>query len=65
MRPFRVPGYPWTPILFILAASVVVVNTVFVAPDRALVGVVLVLLGAPAYWFWRRKRSAVPLKSEA
>jgi basic amino acid/polyamine antiporter, APA family len=55
-RPFRVPGYPVTPILFIIASGVVVVNTVFVAPDRALVGIVLVLLGAPAYWFWRRKR---------
>jgi hypothetical protein len=35
------------------------VNTVFVAPGRALVGIVLVLLGAPAYWFWRRRRSVV------
>ncbi|HEY7638583.1 MAG TPA: amino acid permease [Steroidobacteraceae bacterium] len=58
-RPFRVPGYPWTPLLFIVAAGAVVVNTVFVAPGRALVGIVLVLLGAPAYWFWRRRRSVV------
>jgi APA family basic amino acid/polyamine antiporter len=64
-RPFRVPGYPVTPILFIVAAGVVVVNTLFVAPDKALVGILLVLAGAPAYWFWRRKRSVEPLKSEA
>jgi basic amino acid/polyamine antiporter, APA family len=60
-RPFRVPGYPWTPVLFMIASGVVVVNTFFVSPGRALVGIVLILLGAPAYWFWRRKRSVVPV----
>jgi APA family basic amino acid/polyamine antiporter len=60
-RPFRVPGYPWTPILFMLASGVVVVNTLFVSPGLALRGVVLILLGAPAYWFWRRKSSTVPV----
>jgi len=63
-RPFRVPGYPWTPVLFILAAGAIVVNTFFVQPGRALVGIALVLLGAPAYWFWRRKLNASALKSE-
>ena len=61
VRPFRVPGYPVTPVLFMLASAVVVVNTFFVSPGRALVGVVLILLGAPAYWFWRRKTSVVPV----
>jgi basic amino acid/polyamine antiporter, APA family len=60
-RPFRVPGYPVTPILFMLASGVVVVNTLFVSPREALFGVALILLGAPAYWFWHRKRSAVPV----
>ena len=55
------PGYPWTPILFMLASGVVVVNTLFVSPGLALRGVVLILLGAPAYWFWRRKSSTVPV----
>jgi APA family basic amino acid/polyamine antiporter len=52
-RPFRVPGYPLTPALFVLAASVIVVNTLITQPNLAMVGVVFVLSGAPAYWIWR------------
>lgn len=53
-RPFSVPGYPLTPALFILAALAIVVNTIVVQPDRALVGMGLVLVGVPAYLFWRK-----------
>lgn len=51
---YRVPGYPWTPLLFVLSAAGIVVSTLVTQPSRALVGVGLVLLGAPAYWLWRR-----------
>ncbi|MGH8319575.1 MAG: APC family permease [Steroidobacteraceae bacterium] len=54
-RPFRVPGYPGTPILFIVAAAAIVLNTLFLHPGEAAIGVGLVLLGAPVYWFWRRR----------
>lgn len=57
-RPFRVPGYPWTPILFILAAAAIVLNTVFLHPGQAAIGIGLILLGAPVFWYWRRKSSA-------
>ena len=52
-RPFSVPGYPLTPALFILAAASIVLNTLIVQPERALVGIGVVLLGVPVYWFWR------------
>ena len=52
-RPFSVPGYPVTPALFILAAASIVLNTLVVQPERALVGIGVVLLGVPVYWFWR------------
>jgi len=58
IRPFRTPGYPWTPLLFILAAGVIVLNTVVVRADRALIGIGLILLGAPAFLFWRRKHAS-------
>lgn len=57
---FKTPGYPWTPLVFVLAAGVLVLNTVILEPGRALVGTGLILLGAPAYWFWRRKRNVFP-----
>ncbi len=53
--PYRVPGYPWTPILFIAAAVVLVLNTIVTQMSRAAIGLGLVLLGAPAYFFWRRR----------
>jgi basic amino acid/polyamine antiporter, APA family len=52
-RPFRVPGYPWTPALFIAAAGAVVVNTVIARPVQALIGLGIVATGLPAYFAWR------------
>jgi len=36
--PFRVPGYPWTPMLFVLAAGYVVVSVVVSNPKNAALG---------------------------
>jgi APA family basic amino acid/polyamine antiporter len=54
-RPFRVPGYPLTPALFVLAAIILVVNTVAAEPVIALSGLGMVALGVPAYAYWRRR----------
>lgn len=52
-RPFRVPGYPLTPILFVLSAVAIVVNTMVARPVQALLGLGIVLLGTPVYYFWK------------
>lgn len=52
-RPFRTPGYPITPTLFILSALVIVVNTVMTQPRQSLIGLGITLLGTPAYLWWR------------
>lgn len=57
-RPFRVPGYPWTPLVFIFTAAAIVLNTAFLHPGQTAIGIGLVMLGIPVYWFWRRKREA-------
>jgi APA family basic amino acid/polyamine antiporter len=53
-RPYRVPCYPLTPIAFIVAALALVGNTIATQPLRAAIGLGIVFLGAPAYFFWRR-----------
>ena len=58
VRPFRVPGYPVTPALFVVAAAVIVGNTVISQPRQAAIGIGVVLLGAPAYMMWRKRRAA-------
>src|SRR5213593_4570059 len=44
--PYRVPGYPLTPLLFIVAAVALVLNTIVTQTSRAAIGLGLVLLGA-------------------
>src|SRR5512137_2337926 len=59
--PYRVPGYPWTPFVFVLAAAALVGNAVYLAfrdPSQfrnLAVAIVLFLLGLPAYFFWRKR----------
>src|SRR5262249_35442566 len=62
--PYRVPGYPWTPLLFVLAAAAIVGNAIFAAfqdPSQFIhieIAVILFSLGLPAYFFWRKRSSA-------
>ncbi|HXI30011.1 MAG TPA: amino acid permease [Vicinamibacterales bacterium] len=58
-RPFRVPGYPWTPLLFIVAAAALVANTIATQPVRAAIGIGVVLLGLPVYFVWRTRSAAL------
>src|SRR5207248_5008090 len=53
-RPFRVPGYPVTPALFIAAATAIVLNTVVARPVQALIGLGIVATGVPVYFALRR-----------
>lgn len=56
-RPFRVPGYPLTPILFVLSAVAIVANTIIAQPLRAAVGIAVVLAGTPVFYFWKGRRT--------
>jgi APA family basic amino acid/polyamine antiporter len=62
--PYRVPGYPWTPLLFVLAAAAIVGNAIYQAildPSKFVhlaIAVVLFVLGLPAYFFWRKRGAA-------
>jgi APA family basic amino acid/polyamine antiporter len=53
-RPYRTWGYPMVPLAFILASAALLVNTLIEKPMEALLGVLLVALGIPAYAWWRR-----------
>jgi len=53
--PYRVPGFPWTPLLFIIAAAALVLNTIVTQFDRAAIGLGIVLIGTPAYFIWHRR----------
>jgi len=60
--PYRVPSYPFTPLIFVLAAAAIVGNAIYAAvvdPHQftyLLVAIALMLLGLPGYFFWSRSR---------
>src|SRR5207302_9161682 len=54
-RPFSVPGYPLTPMLFVASAALLVLNTLATQPARAVTGVAVVFLGTPAFYVWRAR----------
>jgi APA family basic amino acid/polyamine antiporter len=61
--PYRVPGYPFTPLLFVVAALAIVGNAIYAAVKDPheftylLVAIALMLLGLPGYFFWSRRES--------
>jgi APA family basic amino acid/polyamine antiporter len=54
-RPYKTWGYPIVPIVFIVASSGLLLNTLFRKPVEALAGVALTIIGIPVYYFWKRK----------
>ena len=64
-RPFRVPGYPWLPLVFCAAAIGVVSSAIVERPEGALVGVGLVAAGVPVYGFLSASREKGPGDSVA
>ena len=66
--PYRVPGYPITPLLFVLAALALVGNAIYAAVKDPheftylLAALGLMLLGLPGYFFWSRQQARASVK---
>jgi APA family basic amino acid/polyamine antiporter len=63
-KTYRAPGYPLLPALFVITAAFVVGSAIWSNPRNAMLGVVLIALGIPAFLFWRR-RSRVEARAGA
>jgi len=57
-RPYRTPGYPWVPLVFVLGTAaglaVIVGNSCARGDFAPLWGLAVVASGFPVYWIWRR-----------
>ena len=53
-RPYRAWGYPWTPMIFVVAAIALTVNLWTVRPVRSSLGLAVILLGIPFFYRWRK-----------
>ena len=56
-RPYRVIGYPLVPLLFIAVAILLLTSTLQTRPRESLMGLGLMALGTPFYFFWRARRN--------
>ncbi len=57
-RPYKAWGYPVLPGLYILMASLVMIDLLFVKPKFTWPGLIIVVTGVPVFYFWNRKRGA-------
>lgn len=55
-RPYRTLGYPVVPALFVMAISCLVVSTLLKSPRESLMGLGLICLGLPFYFYWKRRQ---------
>ncbi len=53
-RPYKAWGYPVVPALYILAASAISIDLLIFKPMYSWPGMIIVLLGIPVYFIWKR-----------
>ncbi|HWD99525.1 MAG TPA: amino acid permease [Bryobacteraceae bacterium] len=53
----RTPGHPFTTIFFVSACWLVVLATFYHYPRNSVVGLGLLLLGIPVYFYWSRRKA--------
>jgi len=55
-RPYKTWGYPLTPAIFILAAFLISLNSLLTDFRHSRWGLAIILLGIPAYFYWKNKK---------
>lgn len=53
-RPYRVWGYPYTPVLYLIIVSWYLTNLMATRFWQSMIGVSIMLAGLPFYYYWRR-----------
>jgi amino acid transporter len=54
-RPYRTAGYPVVPILFVLAAIILILTTAVQRPRESAMGIGVIVIGLPFYLYWKRR----------
>ena len=55
-RPYKAFGYPAIPSLYIVVASLICIDLLFVRPNFTWPGLIIVLVGIPVYYLWNISR---------
>jgi APA family basic amino acid/polyamine antiporter len=51
---YRVPGHPFTTMLFVLSCAAIVLSAIIASPRNSAIALCIMLAGLPVYYFWRR-----------
>lgn len=60
-RPYRMWGYPVTPLLFLVFTAAFLGNMLIKRPIPSLAGLLLIVSGVPVYFIWLRRRHAASM----
>jgi basic amino acid/polyamine antiporter, APA family len=63
-RPYRAWGYPFTPIIFLVAAIALTTNLWMIRPVRSSLGLLVILSGIPFFYRWRNARRSPATPAE-
>jgi APA family basic amino acid/polyamine antiporter len=64
-RPYRAFGYPVVPVVFLLVAGWLLVSTMVTAPTQSFIGIGLILLGLPVYYYLNNRSGASDARRDA
>jgi len=62
-RPYRAWGYPWTVVIFLVAAIALTINLWMDQPVRSSLGLLVIMAGVPFFYRWRKMRQAAGTSS--
>jgi basic amino acid/polyamine antiporter, APA family len=59
IRPYRAWGYPVVPVVFLLVAGWLLINTLVTSPTQSFTGLGLIILGLPVYYYLNSRHNDV------
>ncbi len=54
VRQYKALGYPWLPMIFCVIGILLLINTILTNPISTAIGLGLILLGVPVYFFFKK-----------
>jgi len=58
-RPIKAFGYPYLPMIYIILAIIIMIILLIYKPNYTWPGLIIVLLGVPVYFLWKRKKVSI------
>jgi len=55
VRPYKAWGYPVVPVVFLLVAAWLLINTIITSPIQSFTGIALIILGMPVYYYLNKR----------